>query len=82
MNTRNQLWLLVSALAALALVLAACRAPTPTPSPTPVPPTRPPTPTLAPTAEPTPAYPFAGQPLKIGLLTDNSGPLAIYGPML
>jgi len=83
MNTcKNKLWLLMSALAALALVLAACRAPTPTPSPTPVPPTRPPTPTLAPTVEPTPAYPFAGQPLKIGLLTDNSGPLAIYGPML
>ena len=82
MNTRNQLWLLVSALAALALVLAACKGPTPTPSPTPVPPTQPPTPTPAPTVEPTPAYPFAGQPLKIGLLTDNSGPLAIYGPML
>ena len=82
MNTRNQLWLLVSALAVLALVLAACKGPTPTPSPTPVPPTKPPTPTPAPTAEPTPAYPFAGQPLKIGLLTDNSGPLAIYGPML
>jgi branched-chain amino acid transport system substrate-binding protein len=82
MNTRNQLWLLVSALAVLALVLAACKGPTPTPSPTPVPPTQPPTPTPAPTAEPTPAYPFAGQPLKIGLLTDNSGPLAIYGPML
>jgi branched-chain amino acid transport system substrate-binding protein len=82
MNTRNQLWLLVSALAVLALVLAACKGPTPTPSPTPVPPTQPPTPTLAPTVEPTPAYPFAGQPLKIGLLTDNSGPLAIYGPML
>jgi ABC-type branched-chain amino acid transport systems, periplasmic component len=82
MNTRNQLWLLVSALAVLALVLAACKGPTPTPSPTPVPPTKPPTPTPAPTVEPTPAYPFAGQPLKIGLLTDNSGPLAIYGPML
>jgi len=83
MNTcKNKLWLLMSALAALALVLAACRAPTPTPSPTPVPPTKPPTPTPAPTVEPTPAYPFAGQPLKIGLLTDNSGPLAIYGPML
>jgi len=82
MNTRNQLWLLASALAGLALVLAACRAPTPPPSPTPVPPTQPPTPTPAPTVEPTPAYPFAGQPLKIGLLTDNSGPLAIYGPML
>jgi len=82
MNTRNQLWLLVSALAVLALVLAACKGPTPTPSPTPVPPTQPPTPTPAPTVEPTPAYPFAGQPLKIGLLTDDSGPLAIYGPML
>lgn len=64
----------------LSLVLAAC-APAPTPTPTPVVPT--PTPTPAPTPTPTaPKYPFAGKPLKIGLLTDDSGPLAIYGPML
>lgn len=82
MNKRR-FWILTSVLVGLALVLAACKpTPTPTPAPT-VPPTQPPpTPTPAPTVEPTPAYPFAGQPLKIGLLTDDSGPLAIYGPML
>jgi branched-chain amino acid transport system substrate-binding protein len=81
MNKRK-LWLLTSVLVGVALVLAACQPqPTPTPPPT-VPPTKPPTPTPTPAAVPTPAYPFAGQPLKIGLLTDNSGPLAIYGPML
>ncbi|MGB9870695.1 MAG: substrate-binding domain-containing protein [Anaerolineae bacterium] len=80
---KHRLWLLTSLLVGLALVLAACQPkPTPTPPPPTVPPTKPPTPTPAPTAEPTPEYPFAGQPLKIGLLTDNSGPLAIYGPML
>ncbi len=71
-------------LVGLALVLVSCR---PTPPPTTPPPTQPPTPVPAtptpkPTEEATPAYPFAGQPLKIGLLTDNSGALAIYGPML
>lgn len=82
LTERRTLQLAVAVLLGLVLVLAACR-PTPTPTPPPtVPPTQPPTPTPAPTAEPTPAYPFAGQPLKIGLLTDDSGPLAIYGPML
>ncbi|MGQ9522177.1 MAG: substrate-binding domain-containing protein [Anaerolineae bacterium] len=82
MNGKHStMWLLITAAAGLGLLLSACK-PTPTPSPTPVPPTQPPTPTSAPTEEPTPAYPFAGQPLKIGLLTDDSGPLAIYGPML
>lgn len=83
MKTQRVCWLVITALTGLALVLTACRpAPTPTPTatqpPTPVPPTAP----SKPTEEPTPAYPFAGQPLKIGLLTDDSGPLAIYGPML
>ncbi len=80
---KHRFWATLSVLIGLALVLAACK-PTPTPTPPPtVPPTQPPpTPTPAPTAEPTPAYPFAGQPLKIGLLTDDSGALAIYGPML
>jgi len=39
----------------------------------------------APAATPTPAataVPTAGKPLKIGLLTDQTGALAIYGPML
>lgn len=84
MKAKSVLWLMITALTGLALMLAACRpAPTPTTAPpatqppTPVPPTAPP----KPTEEPTPAYPFAGQPLKIGLLTDQSGALAIYGPM-
>lgn len=84
MKAKSVLWLIITALTGLALMLAACRpAPTPTTAPpatqppTPVPPTAPP----KPTEEPTPAYPFAGQPLKIGLLTDQSGALAIYGPM-
>ena len=53
-----------------ALVLAAC-APAATPAPT------------QPPAKATePPKPTAGKPLKIGLLTDQTGALAIYGPML
>src|SRR5512136_2694880 len=65
---------LFSVLLIAALVLAAC-APAATPAPTqpPVKLTEPPKPTVAPTA---------GKPLKIGLLTDQTGALAIYGPML
>jgi branched-chain amino acid transport system substrate-binding protein len=80
MKVKNLLWMTITFTVGLSLVLAAC-APAPTPTPTPVVPT--PTPTPAPTPTPTaPKYPFAGKPLKIGLLTDDSGPLAIYGPML
>jgi branched-chain amino acid transport system substrate-binding protein len=76
--------------------LAACGAtPVPTAAPTSPPPaptatTAPaaaPTeaPTTAPTAEPT-AAPAAGltcdQPIKIGLITDKTGPLALYGEMI
>jgi branched-chain amino acid transport system substrate-binding protein len=80
MKVKNLLWMTITFTVGLSLVLAAC-APAPTPTPTPVVPT--PAPTPAPTPTPTaPKYPFAGKPLKIGLLTDDSGPLAIYGPML
>jgi branched-chain amino acid transport system substrate-binding protein len=80
MKVKNLLWMTITFTVGLSLVLAAC-APAPTPTPTPVVLT--PTPTPAPTPTPTaPKYPFAGKPLKIGLLTDDSGPLAIYGPML
>jgi branched-chain amino acid transport system substrate-binding protein len=80
MKVKNLLWMTITFTVGLSLVLAAC-APAPKPTPTPVVPT--PTPTPAPTPTPTaPKYPFAGKPLKIGLLTDDSGPLAIYGPML
>ncbi|HHH42411.1 MAG TPA: ABC transporter substrate-binding protein [Chloroflexi bacterium] len=46
-------------------------------------PAQPPTeePTEVPPETPTEEAPFAGKPLKVGLLTDQSGPLAIYGPM-
>ena len=40
-----------------------------------------PEPTEEPTEEATEESPFAGKPLKVGLLTDQSGLLAIYGPM-
>ncbi len=79
------------ALVALAVVVMAC-APAPTPAPTAVPPTAAPAaatapstaPTTAPaaTTAPTTAPPAAGAPLKVGLLTDDTGALAIYGPML
>lgn len=83
-------------LIALALVLAACTSPTPEPTKAPassapassvassVAPTKAPEPTKAPassSAAPT-AAPTAGKPLKVGLLTDQTGALAIYGPML
>ncbi|MCL4488770.1 MAG: substrate-binding domain-containing protein [Chloroflexi bacterium] len=64
-------------LVVLAIVAVAC-APAPTPAPTAAPPTSAPAatqPTAAPAAS-------SGQPLKIGLLTDDTGALAIYGPML
>src|SRR5512136_973786 len=65
---------LFSVLLIAVLVLAACTpAATPAPTQPPVKATEPPKPTAAPTA---------GKPLKIGLLTDQTGALAIYGPML
>ncbi len=66
-------------------VVASC-GPTPTPEPTAVPPTAT-TEAVAPTdtpevAAPEPTEPEApeGEPLIIGLMTDKSGALAIYGP--
>lgn len=60
----------------LALVAVAC-APAVPPAPTAAPATAVPA-----TSAPATAAPAAGAPLKIGLLTDDSGSLAIYGPML
>ncbi len=70
-------------LVVLAVIAMAC-APAPTPAPTAAPPTAAPKATVAPTAVPTTAAPTAtpGKPLKVGLLSDQSGALAIYGPML
>ncbi len=83
-----------SLLMVLALVLSACvPAATSTPATEPPPPpTEEPTdvptaavveqPTDVPAEEPTPEpeLPFAGQELVVGLMTDKSGSLAIYGP--
>ncbi len=71
---------------AASLLLAACApaatpAPEPTqaPEPTAVPPTAAPEPTAEPTAEPAPAGLTCAEPVKVGLITDASGALAIYG---
>lgn len=71
------------------LVVAACTTPTAAPQPTAAPaqPTAVPAqPTAAPAqptaVPPTTAPPAAGKTIKVGLLTDSSGALAIYGPML
>ena len=70
------------ALVVLAVIVMACA-----PAPTAVPPTTAPQPTAVPAQptkapEPTKAPAASGTPLKIGLLTDQTGALAIYGPML
>ncbi len=78
------------ALIALAFIVVACA--TPTPEPTKAPPASSSSvassvvssvaPTAAPTPVPPTAAPTAGKPIKVGLLTDQTGALAIYGPML
>jgi branched-chain amino acid transport system substrate-binding protein len=72
---RNKSKLFITVITGLALLLAAC-APAATPTPTRAPPTAVPTkePTEAPTAAP------EKEPLVVGLMTDKSGALAIYGP--
>jgi branched-chain amino acid transport system substrate-binding protein len=71
---------------AASLLLAACApaatpAPEPTqaPEPTAVPATAAPEPTAEPTAVPAPAGLTCAAPVKVGLITDASGALAIYG---
>ncbi len=73
---------LTFALVTMALMLAACApATTPTPAPTTAPVvTQPPAPAAASTQAPTGLT--CAQPIKIGLITDLSGPLAIYGVMI
>ena len=81
-HNRSFSWLALSLLTVAALLLAACggaattAAPAPTEAPTAAPPT------AAPTAVPPTAEPTDGPPITVGLMTDDSGPLAIYGPML
>lgn len=85
MNTRNRHigWLALSLITILALVIAACgqattAAPTEAPQPTEPPPTEPPT-EAPPTATPEPTEVPLGEPLKIGVLSDLSGGLQLFG---
>ena len=72
MNTKqNKLWMFVTVLTVLALLLAAC-GPTATEAPVEEP-------VEEPIEEPV-EEPAGGEPLVVGLMTDKSGPLAIYGP--
>ncbi|WP_031458805.1 substrate-binding domain-containing protein [Chloroflexus sp. MS-G] len=83
--------LTITLLIVFVLALSACgggstaqptTAPAPTAAPTAAPePTAVPTTAPEPTAAPTTAV-STGEPIVVGLLTDNSGLLAIYGPML
>jgi branched-chain amino acid transport system substrate-binding protein len=66
---------IISIIAVLALLLTACAKPTPTAAPTAAP-------TEAPTAIPTPAGLTCAEPVKVGLITDLTGSLAIYGVMI
>ncbi|MBI5300554.1 MAG: ABC transporter substrate-binding protein [Chloroflexi bacterium] len=85
------------ALIALAFIVVACASPTPEPTKPPAPtavpaqptkaavePTKAPVATAVPAATkaPEPTKAPEAKPLKIGLLTDQSGALAIYGPLL
>ena len=73
MNTRKFSWTILSVLMIAAMALSAC-APAAAPAPTQAP---------AQPAQPTqPAQPAASGEVTVGLLTDDSGSLAIYGPML
>ncbi len=78
MNARKISWSTLSLLIISALLLAACQ---PAAAPTQAPATAP---TQAPAAAPTqaPAQPAASGEVTVGLITDDSGSLAIYGPML
>ena len=94
MNARKISWSLLSLLIISAMLLSACApaaaptaAPAPTQPPAAVEPTKAPevAPTQPPAAvEPTkaPEQPVAKGELTVGLMTDDSGSLAIYGPML
>ena len=73
--------ILLSLALILVFVLSACTTPTEAPAPTAVP-TKAPEPTAAPvepTAEPAPTGLSCAEPIKVGLITDASGALAIYG---
>lgn len=84
MNTRNRNtgWAALCLLTTLALALAACGGGTPTPAPTEPPATEAPKPTEAPTEVPPTEAPTEvplGEPLKIGVLSDLTGGLQLFG---
>jgi branched-chain amino acid transport system substrate-binding protein len=90
----KRLYWILSIVLVLSFVLSACAQPTATP----VPPTKAPEPTKAPVAQPTAVPPTKApeptkapaaattlkcdKPIKVGLITDLSGALAIYGAMI
>lgn len=94
---RRPSWTIVALLTALALLLAACggapaaqptsapaeptAAPAAEPTAAPAEPTAAPEPTAA-DAQPTAAPAAEGEEIVVGMMTDASGLLAIYGPML
>ncbi len=86
---RTNRWFIISLIAVLSMILAACggaatptKAPEPTKAPAAQPTAIPATKAPEPTAVPATKAPAAtGKPLIIGELTDNSGALAIYGPL-
>ena len=91
MTTRKLSWTLLSMLMIVAMLATACApaaAPAPTQAPAqPAAPAAEPTKAPAAPAEPTkapeaPAAPAATGEVVVGLMTDDSGSLAIYGPML
>lgn len=75
----KKLLTLVSVIVVLAMLLAACAKPTAAPT---VAPTEAPVVTEAPTEVPTPAGLTCAAPVKVGLITDLTGALAIYGVMM
>ncbi len=75
----KKLLTIVSVVMVLAMLLAACAKPTAAPTAAP---TEAPVATEAPTAEPTPAGLTCAAPVKVGLITDLTGSLAIYGVMM
>lgn len=84
---KKRIWSFTALLVILAMAVSAC---VPAATTEPPEPTKPPAtekPTEPPKAEPTeppateaPQFPFQGQELVVGLMTDKSGVLAIYGP--